>query len=120
MIKVFYGAHFLAPFQVLYRCGDYPLVPLFFPLGCISYAPAMVRRQIGSKQFIPMTHGLSRLEFSSGAVERVKEVAKAWKQTHRIASGNYTGGTNEEYPTWHDRRRKGFRAPYMARTCQYG
>lgn len=35
-----------------------------------------------------MTHGLSQLEFSyeeEGAVERVKEVAKAWKQTHRIA-----------------------------------
>lgn len=35
-----------------------------------------------------MTHGLSQLEFSyeeGGAVERVKEVAKAWKQTHRIA-----------------------------------
>ena len=44
----------------------------------------------------------SQLELSDeeeGAVERVKEVAKAWKQTHRIAPGNYTGGSTEEYPT---------------------
>lgn len=37
-------------------------VPLLGLWGAISYAPAMVRRQIGSKQFIPMTHELDRFD----------------------------------------------------------
>ncbi|MED6210773.1 hypothetical protein PIB30_067241 [Stylosanthes scabra] len=31
-----------------------------------SYAPALVRRQMGSLQFILMTHGLSDMEFTPG------------------------------------------------------
>ena len=33
-------------------------------MGAISYAPLMVVRQFGGKQFIPATGGLDQLEFS--------------------------------------------------------
>ncbi|KAK8714572.1 hypothetical protein V6N13_041926 [Hibiscus sabdariffa] len=68
---------------VAYGYGSYPWLPLLGPWGGVSYAPAMVQRQFGEKQFVPTTHELSELEFSykeKGAIALVKEIAEAWKQ----------------------------------------
>jgi hypothetical protein len=89
-------------------------VPLLALWGAISYVPAMVRRRIGSKQFIPMTHELDRRVFYYSDEEiliQLKERASAWKQVHRRTPEKFIGGVTDEYPAWHARRRKGFLAP---------
>ncbi|MED6212366.1 hypothetical protein PIB30_082559 [Stylosanthes scabra] len=63
--------------HTIYRCGNKPWVLLTGPWGATSYAPALVRRQMGSLQFIPMTHDLSDMEFTYGCpntVCKVKEI----------------------------------------------
>lgn len=91
------------PCPVAYRYGSYPWLPLLGPWGGVSYAPAMVRRQFGEKQFVPTTHELSELEFSykdKGAIALVKEIAEAWKQVHRGTPGILTDATSEGYRLW--------------------
>ena len=53
----------------------------------------MVQKQNASGQFVPVTNGFSQFECSYGDLEYLKkitEVAKDWKETHRILSGQYT------------------------------
>ncbi|GMI67698.1 hypothetical protein HRI_000439100 [Hibiscus trionum] len=44
--------------NILYRCGMYSWVPLLGLWGHMAYAPLLVLRQYGSKQFVPATDGL--------------------------------------------------------------
>ncbi|MFQ6667770.1 hypothetical protein Gotur_033676 [Gossypium turneri] len=49
-------------------------------------APWMVPDEILSRQFVPITQGLSQSEFSykdDGYKKKIREVTNAWKQTHR-------------------------------------
>ena len=46
-------------------------------MGAISYTPLLVLRQLAVKQFVPVTDGLSQLEFSyeeSGAIKKVDQL----------------------------------------------
>ncbi|XP_016672365.1 uncharacterized protein [Gossypium hirsutum] len=77
----------LLPDEVLYRCGDFDWVPLLGIWGAIGYAPLLVLRQYRSRQFVPATHGLAECEFSykdDGYKKKVREMANAWNQTHRM------------------------------------
>lgn len=101
--NVEWRAPWVKPCPVAYRYGSYPWLPLLGPWGGVSYAPAMVRRQFGEKQFVPTTHELSELEFSykdKGAIALVKEIAEAWKQVHRGTPGILTDATSEGYRLW--------------------
>ncbi|KAA3486718.1 hypothetical protein EPI10_030597 [Gossypium australe] len=57
-------APWLVPSEILFRCGSFDWVPLLRIWGAICYAPLLVLRQYGSRQFIPATHGLEQCEFS--------------------------------------------------------
>lgn len=48
---------------VIFRCGSYLWVPLLGPWGGTGYAPCLVRRQFGSRQFLPITGGLHQANF---------------------------------------------------------
>lgn len=56
----------MIPGEILYRCGSFDWVPLLGIWVAISYAPLLVLRQHGLRQFIPATYGLvqrsSRIE----------------------------------------------------------
>ena len=94
---------------ILYGCGKKPWVLLIGLWGVTSYATAIVRRQLGSKQFIPITHGLSDMEFSykeKDAVQRIKEVFKAWKSPQRLEAGSCNINAIPSYMLWQSNRGK--------------
>ncbi|KAG8485276.1 hypothetical protein CXB51_021278 [Gossypium anomalum] len=49
--------------EILYRCGSFDSVPLLGIWGTIGYAPLLVLRQYGLRQFVPAAHGLAQSEF---------------------------------------------------------
>ncbi|MBA0789369.1 hypothetical protein Gotri_026992 [Gossypium trilobum] len=74
-------APWLIPDKILYRCGIFYWVPLLGIWGAVRYAPLLVLRQYGSRQFVPATHGLAQFEFSywgDNYKKRVKEISNAW------------------------------------------
>ncbi|MFQ6659083.1 hypothetical protein Gotur_028107 [Gossypium turneri] len=58
-------APWLIPDRILYRCGSFDWVLLLRIWGAVGYAPLLVLRQYGSRQFIPVTHGMKRLSVGS-------------------------------------------------------
>ena len=64
---------------LLYRCEDKPWVQLPRLWGAVSYAPLMVVRQLGERQFIPATTGLAQLEFSYDDPMASKEIDRIVK-----------------------------------------
>ncbi|KAG8497147.1 hypothetical protein CXB51_008398 [Gossypium anomalum] len=56
-------APWMIPGEILYRCGSFDWVPLLRIWGAIGYAPLLVLRQFGLRQFVPVTHGLAQSEF---------------------------------------------------------
>ncbi|MED6198019.1 hypothetical protein PIB30_062160 [Stylosanthes scabra] len=71
---------------------------------------------MGSLQFIPMTHGLSDMEFTYGCpntVCKVKEIITDWKDVRCVKSGVPTSDTTPGYPLWQANRGKGFKAPVV-------
>ncbi|KAK5839736.1 hypothetical protein PVK06_008569 [Gossypium arboreum] len=53
-------APWIVPGEILYRCGSFDWVPLLGIWGAIGYAPLLVLRQHGLRQFVPATHGLAQ------------------------------------------------------------
>ncbi|KAG8471711.1 hypothetical protein CXB51_036839 [Gossypium anomalum] len=77
-------AFWMVPDEILYRCRNFDWVPLLGIWGATGYTPFLALRQYKSKQFIPMTYGLVKCEFSfKGAhyKKKVRELFDAWKQT---------------------------------------
>ncbi|MED6128107.1 hypothetical protein PIB30_094525 [Stylosanthes scabra] len=71
---------------------------------------------MGSLHFIPMTHGLSDMEFTYGCpntVCKVKEIITDWKDVRCVKSGVPTSDTTPGYPLWQANRGKGFKAPVV-------
>ena len=95
--------------SMLYGSGDNLWVPLLRVWGAISYAPLLVRRQYLSTQFIHATHGLTSLEFDYGTpryVGRIVELAKIWKDPHRVDPGKSSDYVTYGYITWRANRVK--------------
>lgn len=112
--QVIWRAAWTPQTPVLYRCGNYPWVILLGLWGSISYAPAMVRRQLGSLQFIPMTHGLKDWEFAYGVpntADIIRRVADLWKETQRVKTGRHSNQAAPGYLSWQANRGKGLVAP---------
>ncbi|MFQ6648237.1 hypothetical protein Gotur_020973 [Gossypium turneri] len=100
-------ARWLIPNRILYRCGSFDWVPFFGIRGATGYAPLLVLRQYGSRQFVPVTHGLAQSEFSyrgDNYKKRVKEISNAWNQTRRMKRLAVGSMTTPEYSEWWSKR----------------
>ena len=107
--------------DILYGCGSKMWVPLMGIWGATSYAPLMVRKQNASRQFVPVTHGLSQFECSygdPGYLKQVMEIAKDWKETHRVLSGQYTNTVTSGYLEWKSHRVGSLPTPLINETVQ--
>ena len=85
-------------------------------IGGVSYAPLMVVRQFGGKQFVPATGGLAQLEFSyddSMASKEIDRIVKSWKQTFRVDTGLVGNKVTMEYAVWKTRRPRDLMIPPM-------
>ncbi|KAG8474342.1 hypothetical protein CXB51_033538 [Gossypium anomalum] len=67
-------APWMIPDEILYRCGSFDWVPLLGIWGVIGYAPLLVLRQFGLRQFMPATHGLAQNEFAYRGADYKKRV----------------------------------------------
>ncbi|KAE8654176.1 E3 ubiquitin protein ligase upl2, putative isoform 2 [Hibiscus syriacus] len=93
--------------DILYRCGERDWVPLPGIWGSVGYAPLLVSRQYGSRQFIPATWDLVGSDFAFKGDQykgKVKGVAEAWKQTRRVNLFTYDLGLSQEYEQWRSGR----------------
>ncbi|MBA0785212.1 hypothetical protein Gotri_025796, partial [Gossypium trilobum] len=100
-------APWLIPDRILYRCGKFDWVPLLGIWGAVGYAPLLVLRQYGSRQFMPTTHGLAQCEFSyrgDNYKKKVKEISQAWNQACRMKSLVVGSMTTPEYSEWRSKR----------------
>ncbi|KAK5775247.1 hypothetical protein PVK06_043119 [Gossypium arboreum] len=100
-------APWMIPGDVLYRCGSFDWVPLLGIWGAIGYAPLLVLRQHGLRQFVPAIQGLAQSEFvyrGSDYKRKVSEVSSAWKKTCRLKGVATSLATTPEYIEWRGRR----------------
>ncbi|KAG8472765.1 hypothetical protein CXB51_034652 [Gossypium anomalum] len=100
-------APWMIPGEILYRCDSFDWVPLFGIWGAIGYAPLLVLRQFGLRQFVPATHGLTQSEFAYRGAEykkRVGEISSAWNKTCRLKGVTIGPATTPEYVEWRGRR----------------
>ncbi|KAL1126793.1 hypothetical protein V6Z11_A13G135300 [Gossypium hirsutum] len=102
-------APWMVPGEILYRCGSFDRVPLLGIWGAIGYAPLLVLRQHGLRQFVPATHGLAQSEFVYRRADykrKVSEVSSAWNKTCRLKEVAINPATTPEYVEWRSRRIK--------------
>ncbi|XP_057972627.1 uncharacterized protein LOC131160762 [Malania oleifera] len=89
--------------KVVYKFENLHWVPLLGPWGGISYAPLMFRSQVGTMQFIPMTHGLADAQFAYEADDsqkKVQEFVVSWRHVHVVESTNQNSRAKESYKLW--------------------
>ncbi|KAL1161360.1 hypothetical protein V6Z11_A07G128500 [Gossypium hirsutum] len=100
-------APWMVPGEILYRCGSFDWVPLLGIWGAIGYAPLLVLRQHGLRQFVPATHGLAQSEFVYRGADykrKVSEVSSAWNKTFRLKGVAINPASIPEYVEWRSRR----------------
>ncbi|MFQ6658149.1 hypothetical protein Gotur_027540 [Gossypium turneri] len=100
-------APWLIPDRILYCCWSFDWVPLLGIWGATGYAPLLVLKQYGSRQFVPATHGLAQSEFSyqgDNYKKRVKEISNAWSQTCQMKRLDVGSITTLEYSEWQSKR----------------
>ncbi|KAG8481635.1 hypothetical protein CXB51_026447 [Gossypium anomalum] len=100
-------APWMIPGEILYHCGSFDWVPLLEIWGAIGYAPLLVLRQYGLRQFVPATHGLTQSEFAYRGADykkRVGEISSAWNKTSRLKGVAIGPVTTPEYVEWRGRR----------------
>ncbi|XP_057953043.1 uncharacterized protein LOC131147544 [Malania oleifera] len=93
--------------NMMYRCGNFPWVPLLGPWGGIAYVPLMARRQVGASQFVPMTHGLADSDFAYEIGDTQNQIRKfmvAWKHMHLIGPGDGIATVQGNYEVWWENR----------------
>ncbi|KAG8482639.1 hypothetical protein CXB51_024450 [Gossypium anomalum] len=93
-------APWMVPGEILYRCSSFDWVPLLGIWGAIGYAPLLVLRQHGLRQFVPATHGLAQSEFVYRGADykrKVSEVSSAWNKTCRLKGVAIGPVTTPEY-----------------------
>ncbi|KAG8503564.1 hypothetical protein CXB51_001540 [Gossypium anomalum] len=100
-------APWMIPGEILYRYGNFNWVPLLGIWGAIGYAPLLVLRQFGLRQFVPATHGLAQSEFAYREADykkRVGEISSAWNKTCRLKGVAISPATTPEYVEWKGKR----------------
>ncbi|XP_057976099.1 uncharacterized protein LOC131163502 [Malania oleifera] len=93
--------------NMMYRCGNFPWVPLLGPWGGIAYAPLMARRQVGASQFVPMTHRLADSDFAyevGDTQDQIRKFIVAWKHVHLIGPGDGIATVQGNYEEWRENR----------------
>ncbi|KAL1151860.1 hypothetical protein V6Z11_A09G069400 [Gossypium hirsutum] len=90
-------APWMIPGEILYHCGSFDWVPLLGIWGAIGYAPLLVLRQFGLRQFVPATHGLIQSEFAYRGSDYKK-------RTCRLKGVAIGPATTPEYVEWRGRR----------------
>jgi hypothetical protein len=90
--------------KVLMSCGQRRWVPLVGITGYVSYAPALVVRQLGGMQFVPRTMGMAQFFglFKDPIAQEVLEIIKQdWKHLVLI-EGLKDPSASEGYTRWRD------------------
>ncbi|MBA0765120.1 hypothetical protein Gotri_014373, partial [Gossypium trilobum] len=98
----------MVPDEILYRCGDFDWVPLLGIWGAVRYTPLLVLRQYRSRQFRPVTQGLTQCEFSykrDNYKKKIREMSNAWKQIHRMKRFDVGPMTTPKYCGWWSKRK---------------
>ncbi|XP_065875480.1 uncharacterized protein [Euphorbia lathyris] len=97
--------------EAIFRCGDYLWVPLLVPWGGIGYAPCMVRRQFGARQFVPVTAGLGHSNFSyeePGAKNKVQAILVAWGKIRKVDRFQLRTIASDGHRSWVQSRERRF------------
>ncbi|KAG8471695.1 hypothetical protein CXB51_036893 [Gossypium anomalum] len=100
-------APWMIPGEILYQCGSFDWVPLLEIWGAIGYAPLLVLRQHGLRQFVPETHGLAQSEFVYKGADykrKVSKVSSTWNKTCRLKGVAINPATTPEYVEWRGRK----------------
>ncbi|KAG8483228.1 hypothetical protein CXB51_022210 [Gossypium anomalum] len=82
-------------------------VPLLGIWGAIGYAPLLVLRQHGLRQFIPTAYELVQSEFAYKGDDykrKVSDISSAWNKTCRLKGVAIGPTTTPEYVEWRGRR----------------
>ncbi|KAG8473456.1 hypothetical protein CXB51_035757 [Gossypium anomalum] len=100
-------APWMVPGEIIYRCDSFDWVPLLGIWGAIGYAPLLVLRQHGLRQFIPTTYGLVQSEFVYRGADykrKVNKISSAWNKTCRLKGVAINPTTTSGYVEWRGRR----------------
>jgi len=92
--------------DALVSCGQRRWVPLVRIIGYVSYALALVIRQLGGIQFVPRTMGIAQFFglFKDPIAQKVLEIIKQdWKHLVLVEmKGLRNPSASEEYTKWRD------------------
>ena len=92
--------------DALVSCGQRRWVPLVRIIGYVSYALALVIRQLGGIQFVPRTMGIAQFFglFKDPIAQKVLEIIKQdWKHLVLVEmKGLRNPSASEEYTRWRD------------------
>jgi len=88
----------------LMGCGKKPWVPLMGVTGYVSYAPALVARQLGGIQSIPRTLGITQFTgiYKGVTSEILEDIKQDWKSLVFVKkeTGLRSLTVSERYPKW--------------------
>ncbi|KAK5811437.1 hypothetical protein PVK06_026768 [Gossypium arboreum] len=104
---VIWKAPWMAPNEVLYRCGSFDWVPLPRIWGVVGYTPLLILRQYKAGQFIPATQGLAQSDFSYKVdhyKKKIREIFEAWKKICCVKILTEGPTTTFEYKGWFSKR----------------
>ncbi|KAG8480299.1 hypothetical protein CXB51_024756 [Gossypium anomalum] len=104
---VMWKAPWMAPNEVLNRCGSFDWVPLPGIWGVVGYALLLVLRQYKVEQFIPATQGLAQSDFSYKGdyyKKKVQKIFEAWKKNCCVKILTKGLTTTLEYKGWFSKR----------------
>ncbi|KAG8498208.1 hypothetical protein CXB51_006639 [Gossypium anomalum] len=79
-----WGAYWMVPDEIMYRCGNFDWVPLLGIWGATGYTPLLALRQYKSRQFVPTTHGLAQCEFSFKGAHYKKKSSELEKKIEQL------------------------------------
>jgi len=92
----------------LMSCGEKPWVPLIGVIGYVSYAPALVARQLGGIQSVPRTIDIAQFTgvYKGAAMEMLESIKQDWNSLLLIKkeNGSRNPTVSEQYPEWRDKR----------------
>ncbi|XP_017647715.1 uncharacterized protein LOC108487888 [Gossypium arboreum] len=104
---VMWKAPWMAPNEVLYRCGSFDWVPLPGIWGVVGSAPLLVLRKYKAGQFIPATQGLAQSDFlykGDHYKKKMRKISKAWKKVCCIKILTERPTTILGYKEWFSKR----------------
>ncbi|XP_058774521.1 uncharacterized protein LOC131648816 [Vicia villosa] len=94
--------------RIIYKCGDFPNVPLIGTLGCINYNPVLALRQLGhSMDDEPSKQQVEELilhDMGKGDPRTLKKVIQAWKSVQTKKFGPKNVIAKEPYTRWGQER----------------